>query len=56
MTVVNYEKGLAVDAVDQWNEKNKIRFFRISSEMFPFASHKIHGYDLDYAREELKVS
>lgn len=41
---------------NKWNEQNKIRFFRMSSEMFPFASHKIHGYDLDYAREELMVS
>lgn len=32
-----------------------IRFMRISSEMFPFASHGIYGYDLDYAAEELKV-
>ncbi|KZT63510.1 UV-endonuclease UvdE [Daedalea quercina L-15889] len=40
----------------EWNEKNKIRFFRISSEMFPFASHKVHGYDLEYARAELKAA
>ncbi|KAH9931550.1 UV-endonuclease UvdE-domain-containing protein [Fomitopsis serialis] len=40
----------------EWNEKNKIRFFRISSEMFPFASHKVHGYDLEYAREQLKAA
>ncbi|TFY51902.1 hypothetical protein EVJ58_g10319, partial [Rhodofomes roseus] len=40
----------------EWNEKNRIRFFRVSSEMFPFASHKVHGYDLEYAREELKVA
>lgn len=40
----------------QWNEANKIRFFRVSSEMFPFASHKTHGYSLAYARAELKVS
>lgn len=25
-----------------------IRFLRISSEVFPFASHKIHGYSLSY--------
>ncbi|KAI0729552.1 hypothetical protein C8Q72DRAFT_884110 [Fomitopsis betulina] len=23
--------------------------------MLPFASYKIHGYDLDYARKELKI-
>ncbi|KIK69416.1 hypothetical protein GYMLUDRAFT_35478 [Collybiopsis luxurians FD-317 M1] len=32
----------------QWNEDNKIRFLRISSEMFPFASHSIYGYSLSY--------
>ncbi|KAF7792053.1 hypothetical protein EIP86_003081 [Pleurotus ostreatoroseus] len=38
----------------EWNEENNIRFLRISSEMFPFASHKEYGYDLDYAKDELK--
>jgi UV DNA damage repair endonuclease len=28
---------------------------RISSELFPFASHDKYGYDLDYAAAELKV-
>lgn len=28
---------------------------RISSEMFPFASHPQHGYDLSFATEELKA-
>lgn len=28
---------------------------RISSGLFPFASHDKHGYDLDYAAAELKV-
>jgi UV DNA damage endonuclease len=28
---------------------------RISSELFPFASHDKYGYDLDYAATELKV-
>ncbi|KAG6837849.1 hypothetical protein H0H93_016217 [Arthromyces matolae] len=32
----------------QWNEENNIRFFRISSEMFPFASHAQYGYSLEY--------
>ncbi|KAF8160729.1 UV-endonuclease UvdE-domain-containing protein [Crassisporium funariophilum] len=32
----------------QWNEDNNIRFFRLSSEMFPFASHGVHGYSLEY--------
>ncbi|KAI5858047.1 UV-endonuclease UvdE-domain-containing protein [Tricharina praecox] len=37
----------------RWNEKYKIRFLRISSEMFPFASHAKYGYNLDFARETL---
>jgi len=30
----------------RWNDKYGIRFFRLSSEMFPFASHEEHGYKL----------
>ncbi|KIK92663.1 hypothetical protein PAXRUDRAFT_829736 [Paxillus rubicundulus Ve08.2h10] len=32
----------------EWNERNGIHFMRVSSEMFPFASHEIYGYSLDY--------
>jgi len=37
----------------RWNEKYRIRFLRISSEMFPFASHPKYGYNLGFARETL---
>ncbi|KAL4891557.1 UV-endonuclease UvdE-domain-containing protein [Aspergillus ambiguus] len=30
----------------RWNERYGIRFMRLSSEMFPFASHKEYGYKL----------
>jgi len=30
-----------------------IRFFRLSSEMFPFASHLVHGYSLEYCADLL---
>ncbi|PNS17007.1 hypothetical protein CAC42_4971 [Sphaceloma murrayae] len=30
----------------RWNERYGIRFFRLSSEMFPFASHEEYGYQL----------
>lgn len=30
----------------RWNEKYGIKFMRLSSEMFPFASHKEYGYKL----------
>jgi UV DNA damage endonuclease len=33
-----------------------IRFFRISSEIFPFASHEQYGYSLDYSAELLAES
>ncbi|KAI0649749.1 UV-endonuclease UvdE [Trametes meyenii] len=39
----------------QWNEENNIKFLRVSSEMFPFASHEKYGYTLEYAEKELKV-
>lgn len=32
----------------EWNERNYIRFMRISSGMFPFASHETYGYSLAY--------
>ncbi|KAI0819907.1 UV-endonuclease UvdE-domain-containing protein [Trametes gibbosa] len=40
----------------QWNEENNIRFLRVSSELFPFASHDKYGYTLEYAEKELKVA
>lgn len=30
----------------RWNAKYGIRFMRLSSEMFPFASHDEYGYTL----------
>jgi hypothetical protein len=33
---------------------DRIRFLRLSSEMFPFASHAKYGYSLEYAAAELK--
>ena len=30
----------------RWNEKYGIRFMRLSSDIFPFASHSEHGYEL----------
>ena len=38
----------------EWNLKNDIKFMRLSSEMFPFASHPIHGYNLDFFKDQLK--
>ncbi|KAF8197874.1 UV-endonuclease UvdE-domain-containing protein [Pholiota molesta] len=39
--------------VIQWNEDNNIRLFRLSSEMFPYASHGTYGYTLEYCAELL---
>ncbi|MCJ1248906.1 UV-damage endonuclease [Trapelia coarctata] len=30
----------------RWNDRYGIKFFRLSSEMFPFASHEEYGYNL----------
>ncbi|BFZ58966.1 hypothetical protein PYCC9005_006034 [Savitreella phatthalungensis] len=38
----------------EWNERHGIRFFRLSSEMFPFASHEDYLYDLEHADSELR--
>lgn len=40
----------------EWNERFGIRFMRISSEMFPFASHAELGYSLEFARPELSAA
>jgi UV DNA damage endonuclease len=40
----------------EWNEKFGIRFMRLSSEMFPFASHADLGYTLEFARPELSAA
>ncbi|RPD75940.1 UV-endonuclease UvdE [Lentinus tigrinus ALCF2SS1-7] len=40
----------------QWNEDNNIKFLRVSSELFPFASHEKYGYTLEYAEKELKAA
>ncbi|KAH8665902.1 UV-endonuclease UvdE-domain-containing protein [Tricladium varicosporioides] len=38
----------------RWNDKYGIKFMRLSSEMFPFASHAEYGYKLaPFASEEL---
>lgn len=38
----------------KWNDKYGIKFMRLSSEMFPFASHQEHGYRLaPFASEAL---
>ncbi|KAK4519574.1 uncharacterized protein ATC70_009810 [Mucor velutinosus] len=38
----------------QWNEDHNIRFMRLSSDMFPFASHEKIGYEIDFAEKQLK--
>ncbi|KAF2017125.1 UV-endonuclease UvdE, partial [Aaosphaeria arxii CBS 175.79] len=38
----------------RWNDKYGIKFMRLSSEMFPFASHDVYGYKLaPFAAETL---
>lgn len=38
----------------RWNDKYGIKFMRLSSDMFPFASHAVHGYKLEpFASEVL---
>lgn len=52
---VQYDSPHLLIFYEQWNEANNIQFMRMSSEMFPFASHGELGYDLEYAKNELKV-
>lgn len=38
----------------RWNDRYGIKFMRLSSEMFPFASHEVYGYKLEpFASEAL---
>ena len=38
----------------RWNDRYGIKFMRLSSEMFPFASQKEYGYKLEpFASETL---
>ncbi len=38
----------------EWNRDNDIKLFRMSSQMFPFASHVEHGYSIKKWSERLK--
>jgi len=38
----------------EWNAQNDIHFFRLSSQMFPFASHPEYGYSLEFADKLLR--
>lgn len=42
-----------IEKMVRWNDRYGIRFFRLSSEMFPFASHPEYGYTLAFASEAL---
>ncbi len=38
----------------EWNVEHNIFFMRLSSEVFPFASHFDHGYSIDFAHDQLQ--
>ncbi|CAG8487293.1 5418_t:CDS:1 [Ambispora leptoticha] len=38
----------------KFNEKHNIKFMRVSSQMFPFASSIEYGYSLEFAEKELR--
>lgn len=37
----------------EWNRDNDVKLFRMSSQMFPFASHREHGYSISKWKERL---
>jgi UV damage endonuclease UvdE len=39
----------------RWNIEHDIYFMRLTSEMFPFASHSEYGYSINFANEHLKI-
>ncbi|ORE05741.1 malonyl CoA-acyl carrier protein trans [Rhizopus microsporus var. microsporus] len=56
---VEYLQELALQNIEdlkkliQWNEDNHIKFMRISSEVFPLATHEKVGYSIDFAKDAL---
>ncbi|KAI8581185.1 hypothetical protein K450DRAFT_233504 [Umbelopsis ramanniana AG] len=56
---LEYAKELALQNISdlktliEWNEANHIKFMRISSDVFPLASHDKVGYSIDFASKEL---
>ncbi|KAL4211772.1 malonyl CoA-acyl carrier protein trans [Rhizopus microsporus] len=56
---VEYLQELALQNIEdlkkliQWNEDNHIKFMRISSEVFPLATHEKMGYSIDFAKDAL---
>ncbi|KAK6534876.1 hypothetical protein TWF281_006175 [Arthrobotrys megalospora] len=51
---LGFQNATDLSHLIRWNKKYNIKFLRISSEMFPFASHSKYGYDLEHAAEPLK--
>jgi UV DNA damage endonuclease len=57
---VEYAKSLAIENLNdlftilEWNKEHGIYFMRLSSQIFPFANHREHGYSLDFADRLLK--
>lgn len=57
---LEYVKSLCMDnlrdllTILKWNKQHDIYFMRMSSEMFPFASHPEFGYSIEFADSLLK--
>lgn len=57
---IEYVKELALKNLSdlltilKWNKDHDIYFYRLSSEIFPFAGHLEHGYTLEFADDLLK--
>ncbi|KAK6350553.1 hypothetical protein TWF718_003743 [Orbilia javanica] len=54
MKSLGFQNATDLGHLIRWNQRYNIKFLRISSEMFPFASHLKYGYDLAHAAEPLK--
>jgi UV DNA damage endonuclease len=47
------EQASILQSLVDFADSRRIRFMRLSSEMFPFASHAKYGYNLEFADKEL---
>lgn len=58
---MEYAKELANQNLDdlltilQWNVEHNIKFMRLSSDMFPFSTHSVHGYSISPFANKLKL-
>jgi len=55
LSLIAEKKSADLIKILRWNEGNGIKFFRISSEIFPFMDHPDQGYNLNWLNTSEKI-